>query len=95
MVILEGLVENLLELWCQEGYKDVIYGVSNHKIRHQSSMCYVISVFLTVPLFGQQCVIGVFPDQTHVFCFLSSFTPDNQIGKIWCSCSMQKVMLLE
>ena len=69
MVILEGLVENLLELWCQEGYKDVIYGVSNHKKRHQSSMCYVISVFLTVPLFGQQCVIGVFPDHTHVFLF--------------------------
>ena len=26
-----GLMENLLEPWCYNGYKDVIYGVSNHK----------------------------------------------------------------
>ena len=31
MDILEGLMENLLEQLCQDGYKDVIYGVSNHK----------------------------------------------------------------
>ena len=24
-------MENLLELLCHDGYKDVIYGVSNHK----------------------------------------------------------------
>ena len=28
--------------------------------------CYVISVFLAVPLFGLQCVIVVFPDHTHL-----------------------------
>ena len=28
--ILAGLMENLLEPWCHNGYKDVIYGVSNH-----------------------------------------------------------------
>ena len=31
MDILAGLIEKLLELWCQNGYKDAIYGVSNHK----------------------------------------------------------------
>ena len=31
MDILECLMKNLLEPWCQEGYEDVIYGVSNHK----------------------------------------------------------------
>ena len=31
MDILAGLMENLLEPWCHNGYKDVIYGVSNHK----------------------------------------------------------------
>ena len=31
MGILEGLMENLLDPWCQDGYKDVIYGVSSHK----------------------------------------------------------------
>ena len=30
MDILAGLMENLLEPWCHNGYKDVIYGVSNH-----------------------------------------------------------------
>ena len=29
--ILVGLMENLFEPWCHNGYKDVIYGVSNHK----------------------------------------------------------------
>ena len=32
-------------------------------------LCYVISVFLTVPWFGLQCVIVVFPDHTHFFVF--------------------------
>ena len=31
MDTLAGLMENLLEPWCHNGYKDVIYGVSNHK----------------------------------------------------------------
>ena len=31
MDILEGLMESLLELWCHDGYKYVMYGVSNHK----------------------------------------------------------------
>ena len=30
MDILAGLMENLLEPWCHNGYKDVIYDVSNH-----------------------------------------------------------------
>ena len=30
-------------------------------------LCYVISVFLTVPWFGLQCVIVVLPDHTHYF----------------------------
>ena len=31
MDILVGLMENLMEPYCHNGYKDVIYGVSNHK----------------------------------------------------------------
>ena len=31
MDILAGLMENPLELGCHNGYKDVKYGVSNHK----------------------------------------------------------------
>ena len=31
MYVLAGLLENLLEPWCHNGYKDYIYGVSNHK----------------------------------------------------------------
>ena len=34
MDILAGLIENLLKPWCHNGYKDVIYGVSNHKTFH-------------------------------------------------------------
>ena len=31
MDILAGLMENLMDLWCHNGYKDVICGVWNHK----------------------------------------------------------------
>ena len=49
-----------------------------------------------MPLFGLQCVIVVFPDHTHlILLFLIKLYTRQTDWKTWCSCSMQKVMLLE
>ena len=56
----------------------------------------VISVFLAVTLFDLQCVIVVFTDHTHLLLLLlvKLYTRQTDL-KTWCSCSIQKVTLLE
>ena len=57
---------------------------------------YVVSVFIAVPLFGLKCVIVVFPDHTQILLLLLVKLYTRQTDwKTWCSCSMQKVTLLE
>ena len=56
----------------------------------------VISVFLAVTLFDLQCVIVVFADHTHLLWLLLVKLYTRQTdSKTWCSCSIQKVTLLE
>ena len=49
-----------------------------------------------MPLLGIQCVIVVFPDHTHLLLLILVKLYTRQTDwKTWCSCSMQKVTLLE
>ena len=49
-----------------------------------------------MPLFGLQCVIVVFPDHIHLLLLLLvKFYTRQTDWKTGCSCSMQKVTLLE
>ena len=57
--------------------------------------CYVISVFLAVPLFDMQCVIVIFPYHTQLLLLLLVKLYTRQTDwKTWCNCSMQTVTLL-
>ena len=51
--ILDGVMENLLKPWCQEGYKYVLYGVSKRELvdlLKLSSWCLLVLCYLCLPL---------------------------------------------
>ena len=45
-------------------------------------LCYVISVFLAVPLFGVQSVIVVFPDHIHLLTFVAFGQAIHQTNRV-------------